>query len=506
MRAGGREAAAPGPVRTGLILPGAIDRGVSPVPLHHASHSPPPRSGEELEWIVTRPGLPYFVTESGRAWHPVGDNNAVEWPELNGLFRRRDPAAVETFLRMLADHGVTVIRLMLEYVHKNHRYLEKPQGCFAPAMVRYWDDLFALCETTGIRLLLTPLDTFWMYLRWAKHPWNARNGGTVPSRRELLTHPAARAAIKARLAFATTRWGGSGALFGWDLYNETHPAHGLDDPACVAPYIADVGPWLRDLETRLHGRAHPQTTSIFGPQLITQPELNEPIFRHPALDFANTHMYEHGTIDDPRDTVAPALAAARLIRAAIAETRDQRPVFDSEHGPIHRFKDKRRSLPEAFDDEYFLHMQWAHLAAGGAGGGMRWPNRSPRHVLTPGMRAGQAALSRFLPVVDWARFDRRPVDVVCSDAGVAAIGCADGYQAVVFLLRTDSVGEDRRVMPKADPLPARISISEPISAREALLVDPARGETVGVVEVTSEPGTSFVDVPSIRDRLVLAWR
>ncbi|TIL77742.1 MAG: hypothetical protein E5Y81_12695, partial [Mesorhizobium sp.] len=35
--------------------------------------------------------------------------------------------------------------------------------------------------------------------------------------------------------------------------------------------------------------------------------------------------------------------------------------------------------------EYFRHLQWAHLAAGGAGGGMRWPNRSP-HVLTPGMR------------------------------------------------------------------------------------------------------------------------
>lgn len=73
----------------------------------------------------------------------------------------------------------------------------------------------------------------------------------------------------------------------------------------------------------------------------------------------------------PRDTVAPALAVGRLIRAALAEAAIGRPVFDSEHGPIHTFKDRKRTLPEPFDDEYFRHIQWAHLASGGAGGGMR---------------------------------------------------------------------------------------------------------------------------------------
>ena len=104
--------------------------------------------------------------------------------------------------------------------------------------------------------------------------------------------------------------------------------------------------------------------------------------------------------------MAPALAAGKLVGEALAEITDGRPFFDTEHGPIHTFKDHKRTLPEAFDDEYFRHMQWAHLASGGAGGGMRWPNRHP-HVLTDGMRRAQLSLSRFLPLVDWLSFGRR---------------------------------------------------------------------------------------------------
>jgi len=40
------------------------------------------------------------------------------------------------------------------------------------------------------------------------------------------------------------------------------------------------------------------------------------------------------------------------------------------HGPIHAFKERGRTLDEAFDDEYFRHIQWAHFASGGAGS---WP-------------------------------------------------------------------------------------------------------------------------------------
>ena len=85
----------------------------------------------------------------------------------------------------------------------------------------------------------------------------------------------------------------------------------------------------------------------------------------------------------------PRWPSAELVGEALAEITDGRPFFDTEHGPIHTFKDTASTLPEAFDDEYFRHIQWTHLASGGAGGGMRWPNRNP-HTLTPGMRRASA--------------------------------------------------------------------------------------------------------------------
>ncbi len=403
-----------------------------------------------LPWILARSGLPYFVTEDGEPWTPIGQNDAISWPELSGLFCRRDLPGVERHLRWLKASGVTCLRLMLEYAQGQHRYIEKPVGCFAPNMVRLWDDLFALCEKVGLHILLTPFDTFFTWVRWKHHPYNSRNGGPCSGRQRLLSCPATREAVKARLEFATRRWGGSPALFAWDLWNEAHPAHAEGDVGAIVRFIDEVGPWLRQLEARLHGRAHLQTVSVFGPELLKTPELAEPIFRHPALDFANTHLYATGTIDDPRNTVAPALATGRLIRAAINETRDMRPVFDSEHGPIHSFKDRHRTLAENFDNEYFRHMQWAHLASGGAGGGMRWPNRHP-HVLTPGMRTAQASLSRFLPLIEWTRFRRRNLneEIGLSERGVAAFACGDDRQAIVWLLRTNSLDVRGKITPKA---------------------------------------------------------
>ncbi|WP_294391427.1 hypothetical protein [uncultured Sphingomonas sp.] len=459
-----------------------------------------------LSRIVVRPGDPYFTTEQGASWTPIGHNDAVTWPELAPLFRRRDMAAVERHLLWLRDHGVTCIRLMLEYCHTEHRYFERPAGRFAGNMVRLWDDLFALLEKVGLRVLLTPYDTFFMWIRWRHHPYHRANGGMCADRGQWLTCPETRAAIKHRLAFASDRWGGSPALFAWDVWNEIHPAHGGDDPAAAAPFIADVAGWLRTHEVARRGYANLQTVSVFGPELIRHPALVETIFRHPALDFANTHLYEKGTIDAPRDTVAPALAVARLMRTAVEEAGPGRPVFDSEHGPIHSFKDKKLTLSEAFDDEYFRHIQWAHLASGGAGGGMRWPNRHP-HILTAGMRQAQHGLSRFLPVVDWSRFRRRNLsaEIACDDAGVAVVGCGDDHQALAWLVRTDRLSPEGMVMPWAEAPAASLRIPGLADGRHLLTIfDTRAGCVVGRAEATSNDGMLVAEIGAVRADLAIA--
>jgi mannan endo-1,4-beta-mannosidase len=448
-------------------------------------------------WIRRAPDAPYFITDAGTPWTPIGQNDSISWIEFAGLQQRRDLSGIRRHLAWLVDHGVTCLRLMLEYSQTGQHFFEQPAGHFNPAMVQLWDDLFALASEAGLRILLTPLDTYFHYVRWDLHPYNQVNGGPCAERTRLMTHPEVRALIKARLAFGTERWGGDGTLFAWDLWNEMHPVQGEDRRDCFDDYIGDVGPYLREVENRLHGTAHLQTVSIFGPELHWKPWLNAPVFRHGALDFANNHFYEEGTIDHPSDTVAPALATARLVREALAEIVDGRPFFDTEHGPIHTFKDHGITLPESFDDEYFRHMQWAHLAAGGAGGGMRWPNRHP-HRLTTGMREAQRALSAFLPLIDWPRFRRRPVDISCTDPATACIACADSDQAVLFLLRTGPHLPDGRL----DPAPQAGVTLVPPAAGLATFFDPVRGTVMGQSPVA---GTSL-ETPPFGPCLMIAIR
>src|SRR5205085_11399614 len=85
----------------------------------------------KLPWVQVAapdPGAvraPYFITETGRDWAPIGQNDAITWPELNGLFRRKNSRPAEQYLDTLAAHGVTVLRLMLEYAQFDSRRFEK---------------------------------------------------------------------------------------------------------------------------------------------------------------------------------------------------------------------------------------------------------------------------------------------------------------------------------------------------------------------------------------------
>jgi hypothetical protein len=438
-----------------------------------------------LPWIGVAAGAPYFVDDTGADWTPIGQNDAISWPELEPLFRRRDLPAVERHLVWLVEHGVTCLRLMVEYAQVRHRYFERPAGRPVRAMVQLWDDLFAMCERVGLRILLTPVDTFWMWLHWRHHPWNKANGGPLDHPSRLLLCGDTRTAIKARLSFMVERWGGSGALFAWDLWNEIHYAQAQDTADCFPEFIADLSQHVRTLEQRLYGRSHPQTVSLFGPELWWRPELPmaDPIFRHPDLDFASIHIYRSGTIDAPRDTVRPAIAMGRIVRQCLGEITDGRPFLDTEHGPIHTFKDKHKTLPAAFDDEYFRHMSWAHLASGGVGGGMRWPNRKP-HILTPGMRVAQRAMAGFLPLVDWQRFRRAPVEARAP--GFHAFASADAEQALIWLVRRGGRSADGRIDPAHVTAEQRVTLPMPPGRYEIRPWDTDAGQALATSQVEAD--------------------
>src|SRR5688500_4342467 len=87
----------------------------------HWQKYPINNNGHGMPWIQVAKNSPYFITDKGDDWTPVGQNDAITWPELRGAFLRKDLSGVEFYLRMLAQHGVTCLRLMLEYCHGEHR-------------------------------------------------------------------------------------------------------------------------------------------------------------------------------------------------------------------------------------------------------------------------------------------------------------------------------------------------------------------------------------------------
>jgi mannan endo-1,4-beta-mannosidase len=122
------------------------------------------------------------------------------------------------------------------------------------------------------------------------------------------------------------------------------------------------------------------------------------------------------------------------VEKSLAAIRQPRPYFDSESGPIDKWIRSAR-----LDQEYHHNMSFAHLAAGGAGSGMRWPYSKP-HYLLPPLRQNLLALARFAANVDWASFDSRNVTrrLHLSDKTIIKAGCADAQQAVLWLLQGEN--------------------------------------------------------------------
>ena len=331
----------------------------------------------------------------------------------------------------MAASGVTILRLMLEYAHRDGWYFERPFGTFNPVLVRLWDDLFAACARHGIRILLTPWDSFWMSRRWHRHPYNVAHGGPAREPGDFFTQERVIEAMQNRLRFVIERWGGDGTLAAWDLFNEIHP-HWGGTATQQSAVIARLSDAVRGMEERTWGFSRPQTLSVFGPD--PSEDYETLILRHPSLDFATTHIYQ-GAIDYPHDTIEPALTMGGWVRHALDRVTPGRPFTDTEHGPIHLFNDHKKMQPEPMDDEYERHLMWAHLASGGAGSGMRWPARHP-HLLTPGMTRALFSLAGFARLIDWRPFaPRDAVGDVTVKEGFHVFACRDDRQAVVWLLR-----------------------------------------------------------------------
>lgn len=413
-----------------------------------------PRTPDAMPWVKVALQGRYFMTEAGEPFLIIGQNDAVKWPDLWQLHREYDLPATEGYIRSLSEHGVTIMRIMLEYCQDDYWYFEKPAGKFVRENILYWDDLIGLCERYKIRLLLTPWDTFFMARRWESHPYSAAQGGPCETPGDFLTNPDSLALQRERWKFIIDRWGNSSAIFAYDLLNEIHEYWGGDEDEQIR-WVAETATFIKQRELERYGKHHLVTVSIFG--ATPEGRMSDLIFREPTLDFASTHIYWYGKIDAPENTIDCALAVNEAIKYALQNIHDDRPFTDSESGPIHLYLDLKQNLSEEDDNEYYHNMSWAHLASGGAGSGLRWPCRHP-HCLTETMHRYQGAMARVCASLDWAHFRSRNIDhllrVVEDDgqaAPVVSFGVSDAQKAFVWLLHDTREHE-------AEPLPEQLTL------------------------------------------------
>ncbi|HVF99565.1 MAG TPA: hypothetical protein VND68_06990 [Chloroflexia bacterium] len=408
-----------------------------------------PRNPGSMPYVRVAPCGRYFATEDGEPFLVVGHNDAMPWPGMHNLHYERDVATTEEYIKDLVAHGVTVMRVMLEYVQDRHWLFERPVGNYLPEAVLYWDDLIGLCERHGMRLLVLFWDTFFLSRRWKYHPYS-RKGTGFDGQWSMCTSPQGMEHEKARIRFFIDRWGDSPAIFGYDLFNEIHP-HWGGTPEEQHRWVAEMARFVKSYETEKWGKRHLLTVSVFG--AFPEPGYIDLILRHPELDFATTHVYQNDAKDNPKDTLSGAITMRDAVRFAYAHMVDVRPYMDTESGPIFGYMHTRQRPTPEFENEYYHNMTWAHLATGGAGSGMRWPFRDP-HTLSPGMHDVMLGMSRFIEAnpLRWLDFSPRPSDdalrVVPRDAvegevaaQVLPFGCSDGRQALVWLLRDTRVTE-----------------------------------------------------------------
>ena len=349
-----------------------------------------------MPWIRVMPEGRYFTTGNA-SFMPIGYNHNPDWTELepaDPLAEKYDPARADHWFRRLADHGVDLIRLMVETPPSGN--LEDPVGVFQPEHVIWLDTIFRAAAKYGIRLWVTPYDTFWMNLRSDASPYWSLNGGPLAKPTDFLTKPSVIDLQKRRMKFLIDRYGGSGVVFAWEVMNEIDLWWNAT-PEQIKSWTDQMVSYVRKYERQRWGKNHLVTISFGKPETSGLNAATQ--YRRKDLDFATMHLYL-GASRGPSATQVEQAAADFYNGVLFArhEISDNRPVLDGESGPIDRW-----IADERLDDRVFHLMSWSHLLAGGAGSGTRWPYRNPHH-LTEGMLETLSTMRRFCDHVDWTAF------------------------------------------------------------------------------------------------------
>lgn len=321
----------------------------------------------------------YFAYGDGAPYFAVGLN--LCWADKRGL-----PSFADWFGQLGAAGG-NYARLWMA-----PRPLENATtgpGKYDLKNAAYYDAVLELAEKNGLRCMLA-FGTYGELIgsggyfnegKWAQNPYNAANGGPVPSDTPdaFFTNPDARKLYRKRLRYLVARYGAYESTGFWEIWNER---------AAPADWYAEMANVLQTIDP--YGR--PVTTSY-------QTTAPAEIWNIPAMDVSQTHRYgDEGSIRD----LAPVLAADAREHSAY-----KKPHLMGEYGITWRNPDAK--FDEKGTGTNIHNGLWASALSGNAGGGMTW--WWDNYVAPKKLFGVFRGLAQFTKTIDWPNRAFEPLDV-----------------------------------------------------------------------------------------------
>ena len=365
-----------------------------------------------------------------------GKNDWDAIPEIGpGLYRLKDVVRdieagrcryitidnLDTHLKKLSAAGVNVWRTWVQGLYFG--YLEPTVGQYDEVHAKKIDLLLDTAEKHGIRIMLTPWDTFTICRAFDRHPYSTANGGPCSKPNDMLTNRIAIEAEKRLFRYMIDRWGKHKALMGFDIMNEINWALS-STPKQQATWIKEVGGYVKQYETKELGFVHILTCSP------NSSRGSNAIYLDKSLNIVNTHFYDLKAISDKPDPWEAAHAVAKVVQYSFSMN-PKRPYFDNEHSPFHT---NSTDFERMRDTEHCT--MWAQFASGAAGIGVRFYMPYTTYQLPEGIEESWSAVKLFAANIDWRTFQSENVASrveVSEDIFIAA--CADSRTFFGWLLK-----------------------------------------------------------------------
>lgn len=353
------------------------------------------------------PGM--YSIKQGYADVMSGNPQFVDLENLDGYFAR------------LSASGVNTFRTWVESAAFGS--LETSLGTYSETHAARIDTILDTADRYGIKVMLTPWDTYAMHSNFSSSIYSAAKGGPCATPNEMLTDPTARQYEKQLFQYMIDRWGQHPALMGFDLMNEVNWALS-SSPAQQEAWLNDVGAYVKQYEW---------TTLGFNHLLTCSPNNSvggDPLHQNANLNVANTHYYDLPGVNTAPNPWNAANQVAAAVRSALAKNPD-RPYFDNEHSPF-----ETTSLDFANMRETEHCTMWAQFASGAAGVGLRFHVPYANYDLPAGIESSWQAVRTFSANIDWVNFDsRNAAGQVITPANVLAAACADDETLFGWLLK-----------------------------------------------------------------------